>query len=1114
LNGDGLPDLLFCATSATGAGSIRRMRNHGGTFSAPVNLAAIAGPVAIAVQDFNGDGRNDLAVASSDGRVAILLNGGSEFSRVRYFAAGAHPAAALVSADFNDDGIPDLALTNQDDNTVSILLGNGDGTFQAAMASPAGYAPQGLVAADFNGDGLVDLATANFQGNDVSILLGDGKGGFRNAGNVPVGNGPVDLAVADFDENGSPDLAVLNQLDGTVMVLGNNGSAAFQPLATISDVGPGAGSMVVGDIDGDGHADLVLQTGGMVRVRTGLGDGGFAEGYSIAAGAGPWFLTLGDFNGDGRLDVGALDFGGTLTVFPSETPSSISTQGLTTPSVYIDSFSSGATVSGTVTVSGWAINNITAIGPIISGVQILVDGTAVGAATYGIARGDVCSVYAGRLGCPNVGFTYQLSTAGLSAGTHTITALASDTSSPVVTGSYSLTVTVSAAPAPSVFVDSIAPGATVSGMVTVSGWAINNTTSIGPAISGVQVTLDGTLVGNASYGSPRSDVCTVFPGRAGCPNVGFTYQLNTVPLSSGVHTVTVIATDAVGNKGSYSLTIKVGTLGLANGPTVVFIDSLASGAALSGVVVVSGWAIDNTASPGTPIGSVQILVDGVVVGTATYGTARADVCAAFPGRPACPNVGFTYQLSTGFLSGGAHTITALATNQDNALNTASYSVAVTVSFPLMLTSSAASVMFGQPVTFTTNLLNSSTTGSVTFYDGAAVLGTAAMSNGQAVFTTSLLSAGSHSIHAFSGSAASAPLAQNVFTVTATKLQTNGNFTTGNSPNSVAVGDFNGDGRADMVIANSGDFPFYAGSVSVLLGNGDGSFQTAVNYATGNGTSFVAVGDFNGDGKADLAVANWSGSVSLLLGNGNGTFQAPVSYPVGSSPYSLVVGDFNGDGKADLAVANSGDNTVSVLLGNGDGTLRAAVPYPAGTAPQSIAAGDFNGDGKTDLVLAVGGGISVLLGNGNGTFQNPLIYTAGQNPYSVAVGDFNGDGKADLAVANLNSNTVSVLLGNGNGSFQPAVSYAVDTNPQCVVVGDFNGDGRLDLATANFGTFSGNVGDITVLSGRGDGTFQAAATYAAGTNPVFAAVGDFDRDGKADLAVVNVSGNNATVLLGR
>ncbi|HZL37246.1 MAG TPA: FG-GAP-like repeat-containing protein, partial [Tepidisphaeraceae bacterium] len=334
-----------------------------------------------------------------------------------------------------------------------------------------------------------------------------------------------------------------------------------------------------------------------------------------------------------------------------------------------------------------------------------------------------------------------------------------------------------------------------------------------------------------------------------------------------------------------------------------------------------------------------------------------------------------------------------------------------------------------------------------------------------------------------------------------------NYALGNNQGSVVVSDFNGDGKTDLAVANTN-----SNNASVLLGNGDGTFQPAVNYGVGSFPYSVAAGDFNGDGKADLALANFeSNNVSVLLGNGNGKFQAAVDYAVGTQPQSVTVGDFNGDGKTDLAVANFESNNVSVLLGNGNGAFQAAVNYAAGTQPQSVTVGDFNGDGKPDLAVAdVGGGVSVLRGNGNGTFQTAVNYATGSYPYSVTVGDFNADGRADLAVANDNSGNVSVLLGNGDGTFQAAVNYAAGSGPASIAVGDFNGDGKIDLAVAN-----ANSDNVSVLLGNGDGTFQAASNYAAGISPVSVTVGDFNGDGKPDLAVAlaDYYSNNVSVLLG-
>ena len=337
------------------------------------------------------------------------------------------------------------------------------------------------------------------------------------------------------------------------------------------------------------------------------------------------------------------------------------------------------------------------------------------------------------------------------------------------------------------------------------------------------------------------------------------------------------------------------------------------------------------------------------------------------------------------------------------------------------------------------------------------------------------------------------------------LGTPASLSVGSSPNYMAIGDLNGDGKLDLVVAN------YSGSdISVLLGNGDGTFQAAVNYGAGSWPLSIGVGDFNGDGKLDLAVVNTVGNnVSVLLGNGDGTFQPAVNYAAGSGGQSVAIGDLNRDGKLDLVVANNQSNNVSVLLGNGDGTFQAAVNYAAGAGAASVAVGDFNGDGKLDLAVANSGSgyVSILLGNGDGTFQAAVDYVAGNGCQSIVAEDFNGDGKLDLVVANNQSNNVSVLLGKGDGTLQAAQSYPAGTRASSVAVGDFNGDGILDLAVGNRDT-----GGLSILLGIGDGTFLPAVQYDTGTVTQFLAAGDFNRDGRLDVVVSDGTNSTVSILL--
>ncbi|HEV3279584.1 MAG TPA: choice-of-anchor D domain-containing protein, partial [Terriglobia bacterium] len=337
--------------------------------------------------------------------------------------------------------------------------------------------------------------------------------------------------------------------------------------------------------------------------------------------------------------------------------------------------------------------------------------------------------------------------------------------------------------------------------------------------------------------------------------------------------------------------------------------------------------------------------------------------------------------------------------------------------------------------------------------------------------------------------------------------------TGNSPTSVVVAQFNGDGFQDLAVTNEAD-----NTVSILLGNGNGTFQPHVDYATGYGPEDVSVGDFNHDGVLDLAVVNGgenlsgqpANSVSILLGNGDGTFQAHVDYPTGQFPFRVAVGDFNGDGNLDLAIVAEYDNAVSILLGNGDGTFQPEIEYGVSAQPTSIVVSDFNGDGILDLAVAnfVAHSVSILLGNGDGTFQPASDYNATENPASLAAADFNGDGIPDLAVADFGSAAVSILIGNGDGTFQNQVRYATGTYPEGVAVGDFNGDGILDLALPN----DNDLGSISVLLGTTNETFQSALSFPGGLLPVSVAAADFNDDGMLDAVTTDVNNNAVSVML--
>lgn len=342
------------------------------------------------------------------------------------------------------------------------------------------------------------------------------------------------------------------------------------------------------------------------------------------------------------------------------------------------------------------------------------------------------------------------------------------------------------------------------------------------------------------------------------------------------------------------------------------------------------------------------------------------------------------------------------------------------------------------------------------------------------------------------------------------------YAAGNEPYSIAAGDFNGDGNLDLAVSDRNCFTETCGlgSIAVFLGNGDGSFQTAVQYAVPQySPASISLSDFNRDGKLDMAVLNvcgddancqnaTSGSISIFLGNGNGTFQSPKQHVTPPYPESVTVADFNGDGVPDLATAGQFTSSVmSIFLGNGDGTFQPFVNYPAIDTPLQLVAGDFNQDGKMDLAEAGEGGVGIHLGNGDGSFRPVVSYVTGFNE-SAAIADLNGDGIPDLATANPYDDVVSTLFGYGNGSLQSSRTYEMGRYfaPYFASAGNFNSDQVPDFAVADGGDGAADLGGVSVFLGQGGGTFSAAVTYAAGANPWSIAVGDFNGDGKTDIVV--------------
>ena len=487
--------------------------------------------------------------------------------------------------------------------------------------------------------------------------------------------------------------------------------------------------------------------------------------------------------------------------------------------------------------------------------------------------------------------------------------------------------------------------------------------------------------------------------------------------------------------------------------------------------------------------------------------------------------------------------------------------------------SPTSARFGSPFTLTASVQdqngNPVTTGSVTFYDGSTILGTAQVVTttsgggtiGSATLKTILVPLGANTLKAaYAVGAATSSSEPVMATVTgqypsALQIASSGgvldyiltakaaggklvapigNVTytdgaTGLVPGTAALGQatlaqtfinaptISGFSNPLVVVladVNGDGIPDLlmgdGKQITVAIGIGDGTFQAPSLILSGAAAEKgIVVGDFNGDGKPDLAVLS-GGSLVVLLGKGDGTFNSPVSYDNGSLR-ELAVGDFNGDGILDLVTLNS-SGTVDLLLGRGDGTFNHPVQYPV-SSPLSLAVGDVNGDGILDLVVGTApDNVSVFLGNADGTLHPGRTYVTQYEPGNLILADFRGIGALDLAIVfnqcceGYNTN-LNLMLGNGDGTFQSERTILSGTNYSGLAVGDFNGDGKLDLVVSDYGYPQANV-----LLGNGDGTFQTATTYPTGAGPITPAVADLNHDGWSDIVVPNLNAGTADILL--
>jgi Bacterial Ig-like domain (group 3)/FG-GAP-like repeat len=997
----------------------------------PKSLSNTLDTYFVLVADLNGDGISDLVLGSN--QVSIYLgNAGGTYTNAAAPSIQGPTSYPIVAADFNGDGIPDLAVPLYGSNQIAILLGKGDGTFAGPItASVPGsiVSVKQIVVADFNADGIPDLAVIDSDSSTVDILLGNGDGTLTaETTKPPISGTPSYIASGDLNADGKMDLAV-SETDGTIATLSGNGDGTFAVSASVNS-GISGSPIAVADFNGDGKPDIVLAAGTAaseaVMVLTGNGDGTFNStfsGQSPTSTSVTW-IQLADFNQDGTPDVVLADSSGGATVFLNNGGGSLNNSfpvvsGLSVPYYlevgvgdlngdgYPDIVAGGYynnsqglyLTQPTKTASATASIQITGVG------QHLVQASFPAEGSYKSSLSSSIPLW----GLPPVTSTTLSVTAGgstvttVSPGTAVLlTAHVSVGTTPVTAGQVN-------------FCDAFAPHCTD---IYILGSAALNSSG----------TATFKFVPGAGVHSYQARFVEDGLGLASASNVA-TLTVGPAPIAVYSDTVSITAD---GLPGDYSLTATVTGYGGPALPTgaVSFVDTSFSNTVLA------------TASLGTGIPGVGFL-EGSSPSFGSYPVVEVTADFNGDGIPDLAIISTDNRDSFGgpytvavFLGNGDGTFQAGPTIQPSGMQVYPYMISgdfngdgrpdlailtwglSSTSYLTILLGNGDGSFSAKPTVVAVSLPNQG---------GVGVSGNMAAAdfNGDGKLDLAVvgdyISNGGVGILLGNG--------DGTFTTAGPNLDQTADFAL------IATGDFNGDGIPDFVTPNYFEF---GGSPTIFLGKGDGTFTfSKVAFTLDYFPTSVVVGDFNGDGVLDLAFSDLNG-VEIALGNGDGTFKETPASPIAvpTELYSLQVGDFNHDGKADVAGLDDYFGQIVVLLGNGDGTFAVTKATPGVNAsfngPHQIAAADFNGNGMPDLAVltyAVNTA-SILL-----TVPTETATATVNGVAPVEPGTHNVDARydGDSHFSAFTSSTIPLFAGLAPVAFTPTAGTY--TTPQLVTLGE-------------------------------------------------------------------------------
>ena len=1092
LNNDGLSDIAV-ACSGTNKIAIFLGRSKG-RFSLPSMYSTdyYSNPISIVIGDFNNDGRLDIAVANygADNMGVFVGYSNSQFSSQTIYTTGIYSGPrTIVAADFNNDDRLDIAVANKEADNVAIFLAQSNEDFASTTyPSTTDFCLNLVAVGDVNSDNRSDVVTANYDTNTISVLLGDGNGNFANLSVMSTGDGsrPASLGLGDFNNDDWLDIVITSSGTNNIGIFLGYGNGEFQPQITY-DTGyysmPIA--LAIGDANHDGRLDIfvVNYASDNVGVFLGYGNGSFSPQtfYETEYYSQPIAITAADFNNDGRLDfavaklrannVGVL-FGWGNGTFQSERIFSTGT--------YTHPMSLAAAdfnKDGNIDI---AVGNTLTLEEHI--LILLGDGTG-NFSNHGKyitqTNSPICSLLVTDFG--NDGL---LDIAMVSKSTKEIGIFFG-----YGDGTFSSQTNYSTG--------------TNSNPMSIAAADFNNDSLTDLAVANhgksfvsvFQAFIDTNFVDRSTYFTGAA----AFP--AGIVLGDFTNdgQLDIVIGNYGTHDITTLI-----NGGNGKFSMKTAFSGDSTFyPTFIVaadfnndkqLDVAVVNAVVNTLTLLYGQENGTFAQSTIVPTEFQSNPQSLVVGDFNRDN-KTDIVVTNSGTG---SVGLFLRIDNGALK-RFETLSSGSGSKPHGLSVADFDNDGWSDIAISNNGNAnIGLFFGLgDGTFTKQK-------AIPLGEGFFPLWTAfgdfnndkkidivVVGNIPPTPVIVLLSNGDRSF----------------------RIQKTDGV---GEAETVVVGDFNRDGFLDVALSH-----LFAYQITILLGNGDGTFGNHKFYYTGGGPSGIIANDFNDDGQLDLVIVHTEDSnIAIMFGYSDGTFSSQTNYPTAEygTPYSITSGDFNSDGWLDVAIGMKQQKCVGILLGQGNGTFSPFTPYWTNSVSlhQTIIAGDINHDGRLDIIITETNNnrLGVILGHVNGTFFNEITYSTGDYsyPFALALGDFNKDARLDVVVANMLSDDIGIFLGYINEDF---VSTAVrpissSSQPVSIVAEDFDNDNCLDIVVADR-----KNDEIVIIRGSGYGTFLDQKTYSTGkdSSPSWIAVDDFNHDQYLDIAVVNSGTNSIGILLG-